>query len=461
MPFRAGSRGAQELKSEQRTRFETLKRAYPQYSGYQWPCLSTPEEMAKAEKRSLKYQVGRFVRLDREIRLDAPQAVRRVVELYSAAGARSSAPLGGVAEVIHSFRDLVNKEAHPGYPLCLISSSNKKLVEDDDYWSQIVGASVTRVEKLLDEKCLSWENTTAQQLLDLGLVDPVRVMIKNEPHPVAKIEAGRYRLICVVSLIDQLVCRYFNQAQNDAEILAARRGRYIPNKIGLAASVPKFCHLIANHVHKFQRIVDNDMSGWDWSVNTRDLWNECYIKQCLCDHADARFLNGMINQCLVQGLSTFVLSNGEVWQQAFPALQKSGSFTTGSGNGRIRTLLAMQVGSRDCVVMGDDCVEDTDLSQSELTASYLKLGKRLTDVHIREGDSPSFSFCSHTIQFQDDQWVGVPEQVPRCVIRAVYSKESTELVLADLERDLQYSPNLRQVLAQVLWVREGQNGEAQ
>jgi len=45
-------------------------------------------------------------------------------------------------------------------------------------------------------------DVTPPELIQLGLCDPVRLFIKQEPHPFRKVRTGRLRLISSVSLSD-------------------------------------------------------------------------------------------------------------------------------------------------------------------------------------------------------------------------------------------------------------------
>lgn len=361
--------------------------------------------------------------------------------------------LANVHDRLNALVDDLVLSSTPGYPYCLAYSTNRDLLAAEGGRELIVGLAMQRVVKLITTDVVG---LSAVELVQQGFVDPIRLMIKNEPHPIEKIAQGRYRLISVVSVVDQLVCRYFHSEQNQAEIDAARNGERIPNKVGLSVSQLPDCLRLFKHLDDFRNVVDNDMSGWDWSINWDDL-RAAFMVETLCSPLCPPWFHfGRFGQMYAQSNSIFVLSDGRAWATIYPALQRSGAYTTASRNGRARTLLARAVGSQDNMSMGDDNVEDSELSEEDLTKAYRYFGKRLTDYASRPPGQ--FSFCSHLVTRADDGQVSAePQQVGRWIVRAVASKMSDVDVANDLLRDLHWVPDAVQITRDVLWVRTGQN----
>jgi len=231
----------------------------------------------------------------------------------------------------------------------------------------------------------------------LGLCDPVRLFVKQEPHPKRKIEEGRFRLISSVSLVDQLVERLLFGPQNQLEI---QHWRNIPSKPGMGLSLHEQAQSIWHELksnHDRWPAAEADISGFDWSVQDWELWSDIIIRIDLGNFgnrlkkaATARFY------CFMN--SVFQLSDGRLISQDLPGIMKSGSYCTSSTNSRIRCLMAELIGSPWCIAMGDDSVEGYVPNAKKL---YQKLGHVCKDYLPCEtdidGHLSKVNFCSHEL----------------------------------------------------------------
>jgi len=228
----------------------------------------------------------------------------------------------------------------------------------------------------------------AGDLIEEGLVDPVKLFVKNEPHGRVKVEQGRMRIISSISLIDSLVERMLAGVQNKAEIGDCYN---IPSKPGMGLDDDGLRKLAAN-IASIPNPAEADISGWDWSIQTWELEFDADARVMLCDGTPfyARMLR---NRLFCLGLSRFVLSDGSIFDQEVCALMKSGSYLTSSSNSKLRYILAKLVGAEDAMTMGDDCVESF---VTDAPAKYAYYGHI---VKMYERCESVVEFCSTSFDF--------------------------------------------------------------
>lgn len=237
-----------------------------------------------------------------------------------------------------------------------------------------------------------------RQAVAHDLVDPVRLFVKNELHSREKIAQRRMRLIMSISVIDQLVERALFTLQNKAEIAS---WEFIPSKPGLGLHDDGLQSLVCQ-LRQFSNPVETDVSGFDWSVKGWMLALDAHARVRLCSGGDGF---GLWRRCVFARVaalsrSCFVLSDGKVFEQDVPGIQKSGSYNTSSTNSRMRCMLAFLAGASSVMAMGDDCVEEWADGAAQ---TYSDFGLRLKDykrVDLENGIEfcgtlfgPSFRQC--------------------------------------------------------------------
>jgi hypothetical protein len=280
----------------------------------------------------------------------------------------------------------VKGDSSPGVPYSSLGGTNAEVLKY--HQPLIVDAVVDRIQRLLS---IDTEGLGSRDLIQLGLCDPVRLFVKNEPHKEAKTKAGRFRLIMSVSLVDQLVERLISSRQNRAEIM---RWESIPSKPGIGLddfSVATIWEQVAP-VFKEGKLMETDISGFDWSVQEWELRLDMEARVKLCS-AGPLLTKVMMNRVYCTAHSVFSLSDGSLIEQLDGGIQKSGSYNTSSTNSRIRVMLAYMAGSPWCIAMGDDSLEYYVPGSLEI---YSHLGHDIKDHRVA---SQSFEFCSH--QFQE------------------------------------------------------------
>lgn len=286
----------------------------------------------------------------------------------------------------------INGKASPGVPLSSIAAKNEVLVTR--HLDFLVHAVVQRLFHLSDE--ILPEKPSPEWLVSQGYCDPVRVFVKQEPHPMRKLDEGRVRLISSVSLVDQLVERVLFGRQNRKEIT---QWKSIPSKPGMGLSLTEQMKSVFEQVSSLaasREAAEADISGFDWSVQEWELNLDLEVRLRLGNFppklemaARNRF------KCFMN--SVFQLSNGELISQVSPGLMKSGSYCTSSTNSRIRVAMAYLIGSPWCIAMGDDSVEGYVTNAREKYESLGHICKDYLVCRKKKGELDGFNFCSHWI----------------------------------------------------------------
>jgi hypothetical protein len=241
---------------------------------------------------------------------------------------------------------------------------------------------------------------TPVELVRSGLCDPVRIFVKQEPHPLRKINEGRFRIISSVSLVDQVVERVLFGYQNRLEI---SQWKQCPSKPGMGLSQEHQAKAVWDYAAYRATgcpAAEADISGFDWSVQHWELEADVEMRICLGSFGP-KVAKAARNRFACLANSVFQLSDGTLIAQGLPGLMKSGSYCTSSSNSRIRCLMAKLIGSPWCMAMGDDSVEGF---VAEAQQKYSALGHQCKDyiaceTKLVEGRAQlsKMNFCSHEI----------------------------------------------------------------
>lgn len=245
-------------------------------------------------------------------------------------------------------------------------------------------------------------DVTPPELIQLGLCDPVRLFIKQEPHPLRKVRTGRLRLISSVSLLDQLVERVLFGFQNNLEI---SRWKQCPSKPGMGLTSKEQSDALWDEL-KFKSTLapaaEADISGFDWSVQHWELMADVEMRIRLGDFSNLA-ARAARNRFTCLSNSVFQLSDGTLISQGLPGLMKSGSYCTSSSNSRIRCLMAKIIGSRWCIAMGDDSVEgwvDNAVEKYHALGHECKEYSACARTYVSgsgEQTLQTVNFCSHEL----------------------------------------------------------------
>lgn len=324
--------------------------------------------------------------------------------------------------------------ATPGYPLIYSYATNKSL---QDEWPLVIEVVVSRM-KLLATHDLS--QMTPREIVELRMADPARLFIKGEPHGLRKQTSKRWRLISALSIIDQLIDKVLHYNQNKTEI---GLWKHIPSCCGMGMDTKEDIDSIYAKVSgptggDITLAGSGDVEGFDWSVKEWELILEAKQRIELGRATGTVAATIMLNRAYAISRSTFVIDDGTMYTQTpgFYGIQKSGVFTTGSTNCRIRVFLAWLIGAGWANAMGDDSTEDYVPDAKE---RYLKLGHKLK-FYNRCGKS--FSFCSHTF----DGKTAIPEDYTKSMYGMLTGSTITTDQISGISHFLRNHPDHDKVL---------------
>lgn len=340
----------------------------------------------------------------------------------------------------------VQGDSSPGFPYVKYGKRNKDIFSNARLTEIIFSAVIQRLRLILctleTTPLTELEKWTPTALVRAGLVDPIKVFIKNEPHKRKKLDTDKLRLISNVSIVDQIIERILSSPQNNAEI---RRWKECPSKPGMGLHDEGLEHLYnevqeqSNHM----RLAETDISGWDWSVQswTLSMDGEARVRLAHAPPSSTfavltRFRSAVVLRKL------FILSNGLLIEQILPGIQASGSYNTSSTNSRMRVMLGYLIGVSWVMAMGDDDVEEW---QSGARDKYANYGYPVKDY--KECPKGSFEFCSTKF---DGSWKGIPSSWVRTVYRYLSHSPAAHVAnpayRVQLADDLRHIPNQQEIL---------------
>lgn len=270
----------------------------------------------------------------------------------------------------------VKRDASPGYPGLIYGPTNEDVI--GFHTPEYISAVATERILLLGEINFSlMEGLSGIDCVKLGLTDPIRLFIKNEPHSKEKMASGRYRLINSVSLIDQMVEKYLCGRQNKVEIanyaLIPSMSGMGNHQTGLTGAV-KTKHLIEQILNR----AGTDARAFDWTCTHQTMMIDPRFRAQVLGLPT--WENHYTKRQLLLITSAVIIDDGSVYNQVSRGVQKSGSANTSGGNSRNRVVArAIALPEMPLVIngewqvraMGDDCAENIgDLSHEQVKAAY-------------------------------------------------------------------------------------------
>lgn len=279
-------------------------------------------------------------------------------------------------------------DATTGLPWMLVWKTKKEFIEN--YPTLLLHCVLDRLQKLatIDPASLNEKDTKA--LISEGYTDPVRVFVKNELHKIDKIKEGRFRLICNVSIVDEVITRLLCNTQNKADNDACYRDCGTAAGWNFADDINAgICH--ASLRGWLSEAATNDMSGWDWTVRDWCFKVDKEVRRRLCGASIGSAFDRILTNlyiCLCK--KAYVTGDGKIYCNEYPGVQASGSPNTTNSNSRIRNAVSYLIGCRNTKSMGDDNISTHVEGYVEKAKEY---GFRVTDYKpVRDGE---FEFCSH------------------------------------------------------------------
>lgn len=201
--------------------------------------------------------------------------------------------------------------------------------------------------------------------------DPLNVFVKREPHKIAKVRDGRFRLISAVSLEDAMVDRILFAKLHDDAMISLEQGL----RVGWTWVHGGWREMY--HRYAGKRVVCVDKSSWDWTMQGWIV--ECFIDFLNEIYADAPdwFMDLVrLRLAMLFRYPTFRFQDGSLVKQPRAGIMKSGCYITLILNSLAQMMLHCVASFRndqdpdlswpDCI--GDDTVQETPLKLE----SYLK-----------------------------------------------------------------------------------------
>lgn len=350
-----------------------------------------------------------------------------------------------VSEILHLdfiFENQVVEKSSPGAPWIKLGASNEDII--DNYKPLLKRVIVERLVFMLYNDL---EEESALDLLHLGLADPVKLFVKNEPHAQRKLVEGRLRLISSVSICWNTISRLLYGRQNRLEKHNWSKG-VIPSMCGMGSSDEDLRTLKGYWDSQgFDNLAEADVSGWDWSIQAWEL--EADVERRIEASGRGPLLARLMrNTHYVMARKVFMLSNGTLLAQESTGVLPSGWYCTTTTNSYIRALAAHLVGARFYKVLGDDSVESFVEGAVE---RYEDLGH---DVKFYRRCTEAVEFCSR--RWSRESWTAPLVTWPRTFYRLLCQQPSLDFV-RQFKLEMRYNPETSlcmEVLQSVGWSRQ-------
>jgi len=341
-------------------------------------------------------------------------------------------------------------DSSTGYPYCLGYSTNAKLFEEE--FDFLYNSVVERLNLLLH---FDGTSQSPEELVQMRLIDPMRFFIKNEPTKVAKLRAGRQRLIWSLSRVDNLIAALLFSPQNIANKLTWST---IPCKPGMGLTDDDVASICDSEYGKalWEERVTSDVSSWDYTYQSIDYEMNLTLRTRLCRGKDLDWGRIARSHYYCVQRAVYVMADGRMYAQRFAGMMKSGWFLTSSDNSAARVMVADVAQSlaegcyqhTDAIANGDDCICYSSCDIDSLIIAYNSLGRTLRDiVPVRNGKP--FEFCS-TMMCTDEhgKGVGYPVNVDKLIFNLLgdQSKNATpQESLAQFKYEMRNHPRKRDI----------------
>jgi hypothetical protein len=256
-----------------------------------------------------------------------------------------------------------------------------------------------------DEGREFYSSYPAQAVFD-GLCDPVTPSMKQEPHPLRKIQENRFRTVWACGLVDQIVAKvlcggYFTSLTDLYP--------HNPIMLGLGTSDEKVQELGEEHERICTRTgrtpIRSDVKHWDGHFSWVAVLMGIQIIGTILfgGRRPPQWWRNAITmhaQTLIH--CVLVMPGGCLYVKVNLGIMPSGTYFTTGFNSMARAAAALAVGSEHAFYMGDDTNEWTSLSGDALTERYSALGLTIREVETTTLDE--FEFCSHAYRKVDGVW---------------------------------------------------------
>lgn len=219
-----------------------------------------------------------------------------------------------------------------------------------------------------------------------------KVFIKREPHKITKMNSKRWRLIQCCPLDVQVLWHLVFAKQNEMEIVHVLE---IPSVQGFVLPYGGW-KLHFNQWQDQKLFYGSDKTAWDWTVKEWMIELDLEFRQRLITTDDdwREQATKLYNNAFYD--TRLILSNGDIYQQDYPGVMKSGCVNTISTNGHCQVMLHILYSIRKGIsimplpkVVGDDTLQDEE---------------HAVDVELYESFGVKIKSVSDTLEFLGRQW---------------------------------------------------------
>lgn len=274
-------------------------------------------------------------------------------------------------------RGLENSSS-PGYPYCREKPTiGEWLGFDGVFYDEF------QVERLWHE---------VQAFLNGDKDSLYRVFIKREPHKISKAKTGRWRLIICPPLYEQVAWAMVFGTGNDKEIETVGE---IPSLQGMKLSGGDWKHYVRLFNTRKMRY-GTDKSAWDWTCHWELIKLDLELRYRLIrGSAEVKSEWFALAQRLYEGAfyhPRLILSNGQVYEQMYPGILKSGCVNTISSNSHMQILAHILLCLRNNkpifplpFAVGDDLLEGDNWLTADEWATIGVVLKEIEDDYVFVG----------------------------------------------------------------------------
>jgi hypothetical protein len=337
----------------------------------------------------------------------------------------------------------VHRESSPGYPYSLEYATNAMWLDEDPVK---IFTLVRQRLKLLMSAEDAWSDYIVQDPLwavENGLTDPVMPFHKKEPHTKLKIAEKRFRIICAVSIVDQIVERVLGGDWAEHVKNAFPSG---PIACGIGFTDEQI-QLFGEEIEATAplRLYTDDVSGFD-SMQRRELLladNTVRERRCVNLHK----LNGWraatrIWASLKTGC-TYAMPSGKLLTKTNnKRVLPSGTYETTMKQSSSKGMLAEMAGSTFHKENGDDGLEANALGRAAFLARYAALGFPLKSAD--ECTNTDFEFCSHRFHKRGDRWIAPLLTWPKALFGLLTEANLTLEQISAVKYEMRHNAELRE-----------------
>lgn len=390
--------------------------------------MKFPPRGATAEKQSLAVHMNKVGKLyDRKTVTPSKEAIKKVIDMVGLSVKRDRFDFTAetVWAKIDVYEETYNKDASPGAPFHILGSTKGAVM--DEWGTDIKKVAFFRVMMRIfvflvcKELGIKISDLSASQLFELGLMDPIRLMIKEEPHSLKKQLEGRFRIIWVCSIGDEMA----DKVCLELDKICIANWQFIPMKAGCPMGTATGDSNIVKFLMKHPHVKSRDVTNWDWLYNetnyrmgaiarfgvTNREWVDVYENDFGSENWYWAQLRMMV---AVHMRKMIVFSDGTVYEQMFAGIGPSGNGGTTNnnnfGNMVVHAEVCVQLGvdRPAMLVYGDDAVTSANESIVEQEDGILEsLGVYVKPESVRisknSGTHHELEFCSRLYSYNEEK----------------------------------------------------------